>query len=503
MSSSTAPEEGLDRALLAVAGVVVLGAVMSILDTTVVNVAINTLSRDFDTSLSTIQWIVTGYTLALATVIPLTGWGADRFGTKRLYMLSIGLFLSGSALSGAAWSAESLIVFRVLQGLGGGMLMPAGMTILTRAAGPQRVGRVMAIMGVPMLLGPILGPILGGWLVDDVSWRWIFFINLPIGAFALFLSLRVLPKDEPQPSERLDVLGLVLLSPGLALMIYGLAQSSTDGFGSAGVLVPALAGLVLLIAFVRHALHKPNPLIDLRLFLNRTFTTASLTLVLMVISVFGAMLLLPLYFQAVRGESALQSGLLLAPQGIGAMLMMPIAGYLTDKTGIGKIVMPGMTLIALSTLWLTQLEGDTSYWVLSADLFVMGMGMGFAMMPLFSGAMQTLRKAAVARASTTLNILQQVAASIGTAVMSVILTQALRDRLPGAPSGGGLGQSGKGLPAQTRDLMADAFGHTYIWATALVVVAFAAAFFLPRHKPEPIEEDEPGGEASAAVLMHA
>src|ERR1700760_1260767 len=269
MSSNTAPEGALDRALLAVAGVVVLGAVMSILDTTVVNVAITTLSRDFDTSLSTIQWIVTGYTLALATVIPLTGWGADRFGTKRLYMLSIGLFIAGSALSGFAWSAGSLIAFRVLQGLGGGMLMPAGMTILTPAAGPQRVGRVMAIMGVPMLLGPILGPILGGWLVDDVSWRWIFFINLPIGVTALFLSLRVLPKDRPQPAERLDVLGLVLLSPSLALMIYGLAQSGAHGFGSAAVLAPGLAGLALLIAFVRHALRTSNALIDLRLFLNR------------------------------------------------------------------------------------------------------------------------------------------------------------------------------------------------------------------------------------------
>src|SRR5215216_5086919 len=219
MPSPAEPDQGLDRKLLAIASVVVLGAIMSILDTTVVNVAINTLARDFDTELSTIQWIVTGYTLALATVIPLTGWAADRFGTKRLYMISIGLFVAGSALSGAAWSAESLIGFRVLQGLGGGMLMPAGMTILTRAAGPQRVGRVMAIIGVPMLLGPILGPILGGWLVDDVSWRWIFFINLPIGIVALILSLRTLPRDRPAPHERFDVLGLVLLSPGLALVI--------------------------------------------------------------------------------------------------------------------------------------------------------------------------------------------------------------------------------------------------------------------------------------------
>src|SRR6188472_812435 len=236
MSSATAPDQGLDRKLLAVAGVVVLGAVMSILDTTVVNVAINTLARDFKTSLSTIQWIVTGYTLALATVIPLTGWGADRFGTKRLYMISIGLFIAGSALSGLAWSAETLIAFRVLQGLGGGMLMPAGMTILTRAAGPQRVGRVMAIMGVPMLMGPILGPILGGWLVDDVSWRWIFFINLPIGIVALIASIRILEKDEPQPGHRVDLLGLLLLSPSLAMIIYGLAQSNAHGFGSAQVL---------------------------------------------------------------------------------------------------------------------------------------------------------------------------------------------------------------------------------------------------------------------------
>src|SRR3954454_16289107 len=276
MSSSHEASEGLDRRLLMIASVVVLGAIMSILDTTVVNVAINTLSRDFNTDLATIQWIVTGYTLALATVIPLTGWAADRFGTKRLYMLSIGLFLAGSALSGAAWSAGSLIAFRVLQGLGGGMLMPAGMTILTRAAGPQRVGRVMAIIGVPMLLGPILGPILGGWLVDDISWRWIFFINLPIGIAALTLATRVLPRDTPAPAERFDTLGLFLLCPGLALVIYGLAQATAaGGVGAPAVWRTALAGFPLLGPFVWHGLRTPYALIDLRLFKNRTFSASS------------------------------------------------------------------------------------------------------------------------------------------------------------------------------------------------------------------------------------
>jgi EmrB/QacA subfamily drug resistance transporter len=504
MSSPHEASEGLDRRLLMIASVVVLGAIMSILDTTVVNVAINTLARDFDTPLSTIQWIVTGYTLALATVIPITGWAADRFGTKRLYMLSIGLFLAGSALSGAAWSAESLIVFRVLQGLGGGMLMPAGMTILTRAAGPQRVGRVMAIIGVPMMLGPILGPILGGWLVDDFSWRWIFFINVPIGIAALVASLRILPKDGPHGTERFDVLGLALLSPGLALMIYGLAQSaSSGGFGATDVWAPALIGAALIVGFVFHALRTPHALIDLKLFKNRTFAVASGTLVLMIISVFGAMLLLPLYLQAVRGESAFDSGLLLAPQGIGAMIAMPIAGTLTDKTGVGKIVIPGLLLLIGSTIGLTQLTGDTSYWTLSAILFVMGVGMGFAMMPLMSGAMQTLRHAQVARASTTLNIIQQVGASIGTAVMSVILTVALQDRLGGgAGADTGLGATGADLPLAVRNLMASAFAHTYWWAVALIVPAILVALLLPREKAEPLEDEDPGAGEPAPVLMH-
>src|ERR1700742_4078767 len=187
-SSQNGSSGALDRDLMLVASVVVLGAIMSILDVTVVNVAINTLAKEFKTTLPTIQWVATGYTLALATVIPLTGWAADRFGTKRLYIISLVLSACGSALSGLAWSAGSLIFFRVLQGFGGGMIMPAGMTILTRAAGTDRVARVMAVIGVPMLLGPICGPILGGWLITDFSWRWIFFINLPIAVVAVIAA---------------------------------------------------------------------------------------------------------------------------------------------------------------------------------------------------------------------------------------------------------------------------------------------------------------------------
>ena len=502
MSAAGSADQGLGRDVLLVAAVVVLGAVMSILDVTVVNVAINTLAREFQTDLATIQWVATGYTLALATVIPLSGWAADRFGTKRLYMGSIALFMIGSALAGLAWSAESIILFRVLQGLGGGMIMPAGMTILTRTAGPARVGRVMSIVGVPMLLGPILGPILGGFFVDQVSWRWIFFINVPIGVVALAMAARILPRDEPRPTERFDALGLLLLSPGLALMIYGLAESSSQGgFGNANVLVPIFSGAVLLALFVVHGLRSPHPLIDLRLFRNRVFSAATGTLTVFAIGVFGGMLLLPLYLQAVRGESALASGLLLAPQGIGAMITMPIAGQLTDRIGPGRIVLPGIALILASFVALTQVGADTSYWWLGGVLFVMGLGMGASMMPVFSGAMQTLRRAAVARASTSLNILQQVGASIGTAVLAVLLASALSSRLP---AGGGEGLGAAAVPDAAREriapLMADAFGATFWWATGFVFVAGLVALLLPRTKPEPVHDpDDPDAAAEDAV----
>jgi EmrB/QacA subfamily drug resistance transporter len=506
--SAAAPpgDDALDRGVWLVASVVVLGAVMSILDTTVVNVAINTLARDFKTDLPTIQWVATGYTLALATVIPLTGWGAERFGTKRLYMTSITLFVLGSVLSGLAWSSGSLIAFRILQGFGGGMIMPAGMTILTRAAGPHRVGRVMAVIGVPMMLGPIFGPVLGGWLVDAASWRWIFFINVPIGAIALFMSLRILPKDVPQPSQRLDVLGVLLLSPSLALIIYGLAKSGENGgFGHAVVLGPVIAGLVVFAVWMRHSLRDPdNALIDLRLFRNKTFSASLGVSALMIIAVFGGMLLVPLYFQAVRGETALQTGLLLIPQGVGAMLSMPIAGRLVDTTGTGRIVPVGLFIVGVSFLGLTQLGGDTSYWLIGGLLFIQGLGMGAAMMPAFSGAMQTLRRRQIARASTTLNINQQVSASIGTAVLSVLLATALTDKLGGG-GGGGIGAASS-LPAEARariaQPMAEAFGQTFWWALGLVVVAFVVAVIaLPKQKPEPVDDpDDEGEPADAAAL---
>ncbi|MBJ7472383.1 MAG: DHA2 family efflux MFS transporter permease subunit [Solirubrobacteraceae bacterium] len=496
----------LDPALLRIAAVVVLGTFMSILDTTIVNVAINDLTQEFNSTLPTIQWVSTGYMLALATVIPLTGYFADRFGTKRLYMISIGLFLAGSLLSGAAWSAESLIAFRVLQGFGGGMIMPAGMTILTHAAGPQRMGRVMGIVGVPMLLGPILGPILGGYFVDEVSWRWIFYVNLPVGAVALFLAQRFLATDQPKPGHRLDWTGLLLLSPGLAIFVFGLAEiASEGGFGSAKTVGPVIVGLGLLIAFVLHAARRADALIDVRLFLRYPVGPSAMTTFLFGTAFFGTMLLIPLYFQIVQGQTALQSGLLLAPQGLGAMLTMPIAGRLTDKTGAGRIVLVGVGLVCIGMGGLTQVDADTSLAYVCVFLFFNGLGMGATMMPAMSAAMRTLARDEVARATSGLNVVQRVGGAIGTAVLSVVLTHELTTRLPDAPGGeSGLNAAAAASPeaqAQMLPALAEAFSHTFYWSLAIMALAFIPAFFLPRRQPAPPATGETVAGPPAALVV--
>ncbi len=484
--SANAPQpEGLDRETLIVAGVVLLGAIMSILDTTVVNVAVDHLAVVFHAPLTTIQWVVTGYTLALAAVIPVTGWAADRFGTKRIYLWSLVLFTLGSMLSGLAWSAGSLIVFRVLQGFGGGMIMPTVMTIMTRKAGPHRMGRVMGVLGVPMLVAPILGPILGGWLLDDVSWRAIFFINLPIGILAFVLALIVLESDQPQPVHRLDWLGMLLLSPGLAVFIFGLAESSTYGFGSPRSWGPTFAGAVLIVAWFVHSWRSPNPLIDLRTFAHTRAGAAAGTFLLFAISVFGTMLLVPLYYQSVRGTSALQAGLLMAPGGVGAMLLMPVAGRLTDRYGPTWLPATGLPLVAIGLIPFMSIGPDTSYVLLCSGSFVQGMGMGLAMMPNMTAAMQAVPRAAIARTSTAMNIVRQAGASIGTAILSVILASAITSNLSGILSRGASGSRSGGLatlqhlPANARAAiarpLADAFASTFVWALLLILIALIPA----------------------------
>src|SRR4051812_1629410 len=453
---------------------------MSILDTTIVIVAVDTLGREFDTTLSSIQWVSTGYLLALSTVIPLSGWAVDRYGAKQMWMLSLSLFVLGSVLCGLAWSAPSLIVFRVLQGFGGGMIMPIGMTILAREAGPARMGRMMSTIGVPALLAPILGPVIGGVLVDNLSWRWIFYVNVPVGAVALVLAPRMLPTSERIANSRLDVRGLLLISPGLAAVVYGLSEAgSTGSLTNPKVLWGIGIGLVLIAAFARHALRIDAPLMDLRLFRDRTFRAASLTSAVVGAVLFGAMFILPLYYQAVRGSSALEAGLLLAPQGIGAMIAMPISGRLVDRIGAGRVVPFGVVAIAFGTLAYTQVTDTTSIAFLAGSLFVRGLGMGFVMMPAMAAAYVNLSRSDVPRATTMVNIMQRVGGSLGTALFAVVLERQITSNVPG--SSGGLdstGASAAGMPVA--GAIASAFGTTFWWVLGSTVLALIPALFLPR-----------------------
>jgi EmrB/QacA subfamily drug resistance transporter len=497
----------LDASVLIVAGVVVLGAIMSILDITVVSVGLKTFQTTFDATAAQVAWTMTGYTLALASVIPLTGWAADRFGTKRLYLLAVVLFTAGSALCATASNLEMLVGFRVLQGLGGGMLMPLGMTILTRAAGPERVGRVMAVLGIPMLLGPIFGPILGGWLIDAASWHWIFLINVPIGAVAVVYAAMALPKDNVEPSESFDFIGMLLLSPGLAAFLYGVSSIPEAGtMLDAKVLTWMAVGLVLIVAFVPWALrpHNIHPLVDLRLFTNKAMTVAVVAMAMFAIAFFGASLLFPLYFQQVRGESALDAGLLLAPQGLGAMLTMPIAGVLADRMGPGKVVLAGIVVDTIGMGLFTQLDAGTSYGYIIAALVVMGLGMGATMMPIMSAALATLTDHSIARGSTLMNITQQVAASIGTALFSVLLTNGLNGS-HAVQAAGAIGQAKQQGPGAVAAVlqklgiapdqvpgvmqhalhdMGAAFASVFVVATILIGCCLIPALFLPRSKPE-------------------
>ena len=440
---------------------VVLGAIMSVLSTTIVNVALETLAVELHSPLDSVQWVVTGYMLSLAAVIPVSGWAAARFGARRLYIISLVLFTAGSALCGFAWSLESLVVARVLQGLAGGLLVPIGQIALVKAAGPRNMARVMSAIGVPIILAPVFGPTLGGLLVEHISWQAIFFVNVPVGIVAVIAALRLLPHDElvPGAAGRLDATGLALVATGLVGLTYGLAESGSAGsLAAPQVLVPALTGLALIATFVVRALKIENPLLDVRLYANQAFAAASVTTFGLGAALFGGMVLMPLYFQLVRGEDAIVTGLLLIPQGIGAALAMGLSGRVTERLGGGLTSLMGGTVMIVATLPFVLIDASTSFWVLGAAMVVRGFGIGMSMMPAMTAAYATLRPEQVNDAAPQLNVLQRVGGSIGTAILTVVLQT--------------------GITANTPDAIAASFAHTYWWVVGISVMALLPTIML-------------------------
>lgn len=445
-----------------ISAVVIVGSIMSILDTTIVNVALDTLSRELHSPLSQIQWVITGYMLSLAAVIPITGWAARRYGAKRVYLTSLVLFTLGSALCGLATTSTELILFRVLQGIGGGMILPIGQLMMADAAGPKRMGRVMSLVAVPMMLAPILGPTIGGLIVDNVSWRWIFYVNVPIGILAVFLGLRILPNVQRTKTDPLDVRGLALMATGLPLLTYGLAEiGSTGSFSSPKVVIPLALGIALVIAFVFHALRTRYPLLDVRLYRRPTFSSASFAMFCLGAALFGGMILLPLYWQGIRHESVVYTGLLTAPQGLGMALIMPLAGKLTDRFGGGPLALFGVIVTTLATIPFALIGAHTSIVSLSFAMVIRGMGIGFAFMPAMTAAFASLDRSELSDATPQLNVLQRVGGSIGTAVLAVVLQRAL-------------------VGVHTLSGAAAAYGTAFWWSTGLTALAIVPCIILVR-----------------------
>ncbi|WP_242614124.1 DHA2 family efflux MFS transporter permease subunit [Actinomadura roseirufa] len=475
---------GPEPRAMAIALTLVLGAVMITLDTTVVNIALDRLSRDFDAPLATIQWVATGYSLALGAVIPSTAWAVGRFGARRLYLGAIAAFAAGSVLAGLSWNIGSLIAFRVVQGFGGGMVMPIGMTLLLRAASPDRLGRLMSTLGLAILVGPLAGPVLGGWLIDQVSWRWMFFINVPVAVAVVALGARLFPRDVPETGRPLDVPGLLLLSPGLAALIYGVTTGGERGdFAAPAVLTPLAAGAALVAGFVLRALRARHPLIDLAPFRDRTFAAATGTLTLFAFGYFGTMLLTPLYLQVVRGESATAAGLLGVPFALGSGTAVQVAGRLADRVAPGRLVPAAITTsLAGFALFTARLGPDASYWGLCGAMVLMGAGGGATMMPTMTAATRGMSHARAPAASTTINMINTTSAAVGTAASSVVLSALLSGVVP-ADEGGALQALHRLSPqahAAIAGRLADAFQHTYAFATVMLALALIPAAFLPR-----------------------
>ncbi|HEX4091740.1 MAG TPA: MDR family MFS transporter [Trebonia sp.] len=438
----------------------IVGGIAAILDSTMVTIALHTLVVSLHSNDSAIGWVTTGYLLAMAVAIPVTGWAESRWGGKRVWMAALVLFVLGSALCALAWNDASLIGFRVVQGFAAGLIFPLMQTLAVRAAGGRASSSLIAAVSLPLALGPILGPVIGGVILNWLSWRWLFLVNVPVIAVGLALAWRLLPADRPSPGAgraRLDLIGLGLLGPALAGILLGLSNLSDDGgIGHAGVLIPLLAGLALLGAFVGWAVRPGGrPVVDVRLLRLRSLGSASAVLFTAGAALYAGMFLLPLYYQQLRGESVLDAGLLLIPQGVGSLAARFVVGRLVDRLGARVVTIASFLLAAAATAPFALAGPHTSLWLLGLVLVIRGFGIGAVLVPPMSVAYRDVPTAGIPHATMNTRISQQVGASFGIAIVAVVLQSLLGHGAVGA------------------------FRDAFWWAAGITVVALIPALALP------------------------
>lgn len=408
-----------------VALISVFGMFMNLLDLTIVNVAVPVLAFELDASAQEVQWVVTAYLLAVAVAIPVSGWAGDRFGTKLLFVLALAFFTIGSALCAVAWNIESLIVFRGLQGLGGGLLMPVSQTMVFRAFPQQERSKAAGILIVPTTFAPASGPLVGGIILDYLAWPWIFLVNIPVGVIGIVLALAFLREQREDSPGRIDIPGLMLASGGLAVFLYGLAEAGERGFGDPVVLGFGGAGLVLLAIFVLVELRTEEPLIDVRLFANRLFALANASQAVAFMGFSATLFLLPLILQLERGLSPFESGLATFPQAIGVMVMAPLLARIYPIVGPRRLVAVGLLAASATTVPLILMDLETDLWWVRGTMFARGVGFSMMLVPLQTAAFAQISMADTGRATAALNATRQVAQSFGVAIIATVLTSRL------------------------------------------------------------------------------
>jgi EmrB/QacA subfamily drug resistance transporter len=420
-----APKEVVPKNIINAAWILVLGAIMPMLDSTMVNIAINHLAKDFNTGLDSIQWVTTGYVLATAIFVPITGWAVQRFNGKWLVIMANIIFLIGSILSGLSWDVTSMIVFRIIQGAAAGMIMPLMSTLLAQIAGPKYMGRVISIIGIPVVLGPILGPVIGAMIIQNFSWRWIFYVNVPVGIIALFFLITKMPNFTPvNKKAKFDFIGIILLAIASSTLIYGITQAAKDAtFNNSATIGFVIAGIAAIIIYILYArVKKDDAILPLHLFKQKSFNGSMIGLFLAGIATNGPMLLLPLFFQNIKGFSVLDAGLILIPQGVGMLLARPLIGKLTDKLGARTVVMVSLIFAIGGSLPFVFFDKASGLIWIALALLIRGIGIGGVSIPMMTDAYTGFKGADVAASSVGTRIIQNIGGAFGSAVLATVVS---------------------------------------------------------------------------------
>lgn len=428
MNQSKLPKE-----VLSAAWAIALGAIAPMLDSTMVNIAIDQLTKNFHTTFTIIQWAITGYVLALAIAVPIAGWLMNHFDGKKIFIAAVILFGFTSILAGISWNVTSFIVFRLLQGFSAGIITPLMSTLLVKTAGPETIGRVMAIVSTPMIFGPILGPVLGGFIVQTASWRWIFFINVFIVLIAAPLMLRTLPSFIPFNREsKLDIFGILDLSVMSAALIYGITKAADHAtFNNSESLIWTGVGLLLLVTYIFYDHYRGHQtVLPLTIFSHRSFRASSIGLFLANIAIMGPMLILPLFFQNFRHFSAMEAAIALIPQGFGMLVTRPLIGKLIDQLGAKYVVIVSLIISLIGTIPLVFITNQTSMVWIALILFIRGTSFGGINLPLTSDAYTGLADEELPDAGVGINIIENLGSSFGSAMIATVVAAVLQGAQP-------------------------------------------------------------------------